>query len=77
MDKSRSNIGFLLVAALVALPFALLFLWTFVGEWRFPDLLPAEWSLRGISYLIEPGGRVLGATLNSLLIGVSVALAWW
>jgi putative spermidine/putrescine transport system permease protein len=71
----RNNIGLLVVTALVALPFVPLFLWAFAGEWRFPDLLPAEWSLRGVSYLIEPGGRVLGATLNSLLIGVSVALA--
>jgi len=70
-----SNIGLLIVTALVALPFVPLFLWAFAGEWRFPDLLPTEWSPRGISYLLEPGGRVLGATLNSLLIGVSVALA--
>jgi putative spermidine/putrescine transport system permease protein len=70
-----SNVGLLIVTALVALPFVPLFLWAFAGEWRFPDLLPTEWSPRGISYLLEPGGRVLGATLNSLLIGVSVALA--
>jgi putative spermidine/putrescine transport system permease protein len=69
------NAGLLIVTTLVALPFVPLFLWVFAGEWRFPDLLPSAWSLRGISYLIEPGGRVLGATLNSLLIGVSVALA--
>jgi putative spermidine/putrescine transport system permease protein len=70
----RSNTGLLVVTTLVALPFVPLFLWAFAGEWRFPDLLPTEWSVRGISYLLEPGGRVLGATLNSLLIGVSVAL---
>lgn len=69
------NAGLLIVTMLVALPFVPLFLWAFAGEWRFPHLLPTEWSPRGISYLIEPGGRVLGATLNSLLIAVSVALA--
>ena len=69
------NAGLLIVTTLVALPFVPLLLWVVAGEWRFPDLLPSAWSLRGISYLIEPGGRVLGATLNSLLIGVSVALA--
>ncbi len=73
--KRRSNTGLVIVAALVALPFVPLFVWAFAGEWRFPDLLPAEWSLRGISYLVDPSGRVLGATLNSLLIGASVALA--
>ena len=69
------NAGLLIVTMLVALPFVPLFLWAFAGEWRFPHLLPTEWSPRGISYLIEPGGRILGATLNSLLIAVSVALA--
>ena len=69
------NAGLLIVTTLVALPFVPLFLWAFAGEWRFPHLLPTEWSPRGISYLIEPGGRILGATLNSLLIAVSVALA--
>ncbi len=73
--KRRSNTGLVIVAALVALPFVPLFLWAFAGEWRFPDLLPAEWSLRGVYYLLDPGGRVFGATLSSLLIGASVALA--
>ena len=73
--KRKSNIGLAIVAALVALPFVPLFLWTFAGQWRFPDLLPSEWSLRGIQYLLEPGGQVLGATANSLLIAGAVAVA--
>lgn len=75
MGKRRNNIGLAGAAALVAMPFVPLFLWAFAGEWRFPDLFPSEWSLRGIAYLAEPGGRVLEATLASLLIGVSVAVA--
>ncbi len=75
MDKKRGNIGLVIVAALVALPFLPLFLWTFAGEWNFPDVLPSEWSPRGIYYLLEPGGRVLGAAANSLLIGGAVAAA--
>ena len=75
MGKRRSSIGLILVATLVALPFLPLLLWTFSGEWRFPDLLPTAWSLRGIEYLLEPGGKVLVATLNSLVIGVGVAVA--
>lgn len=73
--KRRANAGLVLVAALVALPFVPLSLWTFAGEWRFPDLLPSEWSARGVSYLLEPGGRVFEATANSLLIAGAVALA--
>ena len=75
MGKRRGDVGLILVAALVALPFVPLVLWTFAGEWRFPDLLPSAWSLRGIEYLLEPGGKVLGATVNSLVIGVSVTVA--
>jgi putative spermidine/putrescine transport system permease protein len=77
VDKGtkRVNAGLLVVTALVALPFVPLFLWALAGEWRFPDLLPTEWSLRGIHHVIEPGGSVLGATLNSLAIGGAVALA--
>ncbi len=75
MGKRRTNAGLAVVAALVALPFVPLFLWAFAGEWRFPDLLPSEWSLRGIVYLVEPGGRVLGATLTSLLIAGATAIA--
>jgi putative spermidine/putrescine transport system permease protein len=75
VDKRRSSIGLILVATLVALPFLPLLLWTFSGEWRFPDLVPTAWSLRGIEYLLEPGGKVLVATFNSLVIGVGVAVA--
>ena len=75
MGKKRGDIGLIVVAALVALPFLPLFLWTIAGEWSFPSLLPSEWSPRGIYYLLEPGGRVLGATANSLLIGGAVAAA--
>ena len=71
----RADAGLVLVAALVALPFVPLFLWTFAGEWRFPDLLPSAWSVRGLSFLLEPGGRVFGATLNSLVIGGATAVA--
>lgn len=64
-----ANAGLVVVAALVALPFVPLFVWSFTGEWRFPDLLPSAWSSRGLFYLLEPGGAVVGATLHSLVIG--------
>jgi putative spermidine/putrescine transport system permease protein len=68
---SRSDAALALVAALVALPFVPLVLWAFAGEWRFPDLLPTAWSLRGMGHLFEPGGGVLAAALNSLAIGAA------
>lgn len=70
----RSDAALVVVAALVALPFVPLVLWAFAGEWRFPELLPTAWSLRGMGHLFEPGG-VPGATLNSLVIGAATAAA--
>ncbi len=75
MGKKRTGAGFAAVAAVVALPFVPLLLWTFAGEWRFPDLLPSGWSLRGIAYLLEPGSRVLEATLTSLAIAGAATIA--
>ncbi|QIN83811.1 ABC transporter permease subunit [Rubrobacter tropicus] len=70
-----STVATAVVAALVALPFLPLVLWAFAGEWRFPDLLPTEWSLRGMEHLFEPGGGVLGAAFSGLLIGAATAVA--
>jgi len=74
VGKKGSNAGLLLVTALVALPFVPLFLWAFAGEWRFPDLLPAGWSLRGWESVIGEN-RFAEAVLNSLLIGVAATVA--
>jgi putative spermidine/putrescine transport system permease protein len=69
----RPGLGLGVVALLVALPLLPLVVLSFAGEWRFPDLLPTAWSLRGWESVL--GGRVPEATLNSLLIGVGVAAA--
>ena len=73
MGKGRNNAGLLVATALVALPFVPLVLWALAGEWRFPYLLPSEWSPRGLLHVADPD--VLGATLNSLVIGAAVAAA--
>lgn len=71
----RGGVGASLILTLVVLPLALLVLWSVAGEWRFPSLLPSEWTLRGFRALLEPGNRFLEATFNSLIIGCAVALA--
>lgn len=60
-----------LITVLVLAPFVPLALWAFAGEWRYPDLLPTEWSVRGWRGMLS--GRVLEATANSLMIGVAAA----
>jgi putative spermidine/putrescine transport system permease protein len=61
-------------AVLVALPFVPLVLWAFAGEWRFPDLLPGEWSLRGWKSVFGGGSRLLEALSNSLVIGLAATV---
>jgi putative spermidine/putrescine transport system permease protein len=74
VGKRRYRIGLAFVALLVALPFVPIVLWAFAGEWRFPDLLPAGWSLRGWESVIGEN-RFAEAVLNSLLIGVAATVA--
>lgn len=74
-DRLRPNLGLAALALLVALPLLPIFLWAFAGEWRFPDLLPSAWSLRGWRTLFAPGSRLLEAVWTSLLIGASAAAA--
>jgi len=68
-DRVRPNLGLALAGLLVALPLLPVALWAFAGEWRFPDLLPTEWSLRGWRALFSPGSRLVEAVGTSLVIG--------
>ena len=75
MAKRRRGLGLALIAALVAVPLVPLALWSFAGEWRYPDLLPTEFSLRGWEYVAGSGSRAPEAILNSLVIGVAATAA--
>ncbi|MFW5688401.1 MAG: ABC transporter permease, partial [Spirochaetota bacterium] len=60
------------VVIAVVLPLVPLALYSFAGRWLYPDLLPAEWSLRAWEYVLRPRSMVLEATLTSLAVAVSV-----
>ena len=53
-------------------PFVPLLLWSFAFRWAFPDVLPAEWSLRAWRYIAAPESQVLPALGNSLALGAAV-----
>ncbi len=57
------------LAPLISLPF-----WSFSASWRWPDLLPQEWSLRAWSYIISPGAQALAALSTSLILALIVTL---
>jgi putative spermidine/putrescine transport system permease protein len=61
-------------AALAALPLALLAVLSLSRHWYWPQLLPAEWSVRSWRYVISGDGGVGTALLTSAFIAVAVAL---
>ncbi len=66
----------LVVSAVLLLPLVPLVIWSFAGRWVFPDLVPAEWGLRGWLYLTSPAARVGEAMINSLVVaGATTGIA--
>ena len=53
------------------LPVVPLLLWAWNSSWRYPDLLPAAPTGRGLSLVLS--GQVITALLTSLLVGVCVS----
>ncbi|MBC7156603.1 MAG: ABC transporter permease [Rhodobacteraceae bacterium] len=77
--------GALLIFWLVA-PLVPLGIWSFARGWRFPDLLPREWTLQAWDYALSDVSGVLAslwltirialaATLLSILVGVPAGRA--
>ncbi|MGP1396102.1 MAG: ABC transporter permease [Inquilinaceae bacterium] len=75
-----------LLLSWLVLPMVPLFIWSFSHSWFFPDVLPAELSLRAWSYVLSPTSGVIaslwdtalisaGATLLSILVGVPAGRA--
>lgn len=56
------------------LPLVPLLIWSFAFRWRFPDLLPAQWSLRAWAYLASSASQVGPALLTSAVLAVAVTL---
>ena len=67
--------GRLVVAAVVVavlLPLLPLLMWSVAGRWRYPDLLPASVTRRGLDRVLD--GEVVGALATSAGIAVVVAV---
>jgi putative spermidine/putrescine transport system permease protein len=60
-----------LLALWLILPLVPLAIWSFAHGWRFPALLPAEWSLKAWTTVLGPGSEVL----ESLGLTTGIALA--
>lgn len=58
----------------VLLPIVPQMLWSFAGNWFFPQLLPQQWGLKAWRYLLSPSSQVGVALLNSSLLALAVVL---
>ena len=59
----------------VALPFAVLILWSFSNRWFYPDLWPQQWGLRAWNYVFGTAGfQIISALLQSVMVALVTAL---
>lgn len=68
---------FLVLAGLAAvLPVLVLVVYALAPGWGFPEVLPAQWSLRSLEYLVQAGPELFRQTLSSTAYSLSaVALS--
>ncbi len=77
--------GAVLIVWLI-LPLVPMLIWSFARGWRFPDLLPQQWSLQAWEYALSDRSGVIeslgvtvliaaAATLLSILVGVPAGRA--
>jgi len=62
----------MLIGAL--LPLLPLLVWAFAGQWRFPDVVPQQLSLRGVQLLADDRSQIPRGLATSALIATSVAV---
>lgn len=61
-----------IAALLIIVPFLVVLIWSLFSNWRWPDLIPAGFSLRGYEYAFSPSGNAGAILLSS--IGLSLAV---
>ncbi len=70
----RRSAATVVVLGGVLLPLVPLLIWSFAGQWRYPALLPQQWSGRGVAQLVDPRSHILSGLGLSAGIGVAVAV---
>ncbi len=60
------------LAVWLILPLIPLVIWSFARGWRFPDLLPREWSLKAWGYALSNSSGVLQSLWDTTLIALAV-----
>lgn len=56
----------------IIFPIIILFIWSFIANWRYPDLIPKQFSNRGFQFLFDV--KNLEVLFNSILISLAVVI---
>ena len=75
MRSLQRNMISVAVIAAVALPFIVLFMWSFSNRWFYPELWPRQWGLRAWEYVFGTAGiQIVTALFQSMLVALITAL---
>lgn len=68
------HIVFILIAAAILIPAAIMVIWVFTERWAWPDLLPQVFSLRSLQEVLGRKEQLTRLFLSSILISTAVAV---
>ena len=75
MKSLKPHIISTAVITVVALPFAVLTMWSFSNRWFYPDLWPRQWGFRAWVYVFGTAGfQMITALAQSMLVALATAL---
>lgn len=71
--KKISKVYVLMLGLIILIPLLLLFLWSLIARWPWPDLLPTTYTLRGFKDLFIENQKVWKVILSSIALSLCVA----
>lgn len=78
MRSNRQNkllkIILIVFMLIILTPVAILFIWTFVSRWPWPNLLPQAYSLRAVGDLFAPHTKLFSTLFSSMFLSFTVAI---
>lgn len=71
LEKLYVNI----LLAFILLPFMIIFVWSFVDKWRFPNLIPKSFSLRVIESFLKSDTETYTIVFSSIIFSLIVSIS--
>lgn len=59
---------------IIVIPIITMIIWSFINNYKWPDLFPSNFSLRGWKYIIQNNTRVLEVLKNSIFISIMTTI---